>query len=76
MDEDTQYYYSLNSHRVVRADEEKSADRLGPYATRADAENAMREVQQRNDAWDNDPTWNDEDDPDATRPDGSPIEKD
>lgn len=58
---DEQWYYSLKDHSVVRGDQVKAADRLGPYATREEAAKALDAVQQRNDQWDNDPTWNDED---------------
>lgn len=62
---DEQWYYSLRTHQVVRGDEEKAADRLGPYATREEAAQALAEVKARNeasDAYDNDPKWNDTDD--------------
>jgi hypothetical protein len=38
----------------------KAVDRLGPYATRDEAEHALEKVAERNDAWDNDPKWNDD----------------
>ena len=34
-------------------------DRLGPFATRAEAERALEKAEERNEAWDNDPRWND-----------------
>lgn len=64
---DEQWYWSLRTHQVVRGDEEKAADRLGPYATREEAARAMDGVRARNDAneaYDNDPRWHDEDDED------------
>jgi hypothetical protein len=33
---------------------------LGPYRTREEAEHAMERVDERNEAWDNDPRWNDD----------------
>ena len=42
----------------------KNADRLGPYATQSAATRALELVAERNEAWDNDPVWNDEDEPD------------
>jgi hypothetical protein len=36
------------------------ADRLGPYPTREEAERALEKVKERNEAWDNDPNWNDQ----------------
>jgi hypothetical protein len=38
----------------------KVTDRLGPYETREEAERAMQRVEERNEAWDNDPRWNDD----------------
>ena len=35
-------------------------DRLGPYETREDAEHALVKAHERNEEWDNDPNWNDE----------------
>ena len=35
-------------------------DRLGPYDTEAEAARALEKVKERNEAWDNDPNWNDE----------------
>lgn len=65
---DEQWYWSLKDHRVVRGDEVRAADRLGPYATREEAANALKGVGQRNEAWDNDPVFNDpEDDADDAR---------
>lgn len=56
----SQYYYCLD-HRTVEADEGcRAADRLGPYATQEEAQQALATVQQRNEQWDNDPKWNDD----------------
>ena len=40
--------------------ETKIADRLGPYKTREEAERALEIVEERNEAYDNDPRWNDD----------------
>ena len=37
-----------------------TADRLGPYPTEAEASRALDKVEERNEAWDHDPAWNDE----------------
>ncbi len=61
---DEQWYYSLKTHQVVRGDQEKAVDRLGPYATREEAAAALDEVKARNEAnaaWDDDPKWKDKD---------------
>ena len=35
-------------------------DRLGPYATEAEAARAVEHAAERTAAWDNDPDWNDD----------------
>ncbi len=55
-----QYYFCLEHHTVEGADGCRSADRLGPYGSREEAEQALDKVQQRNEEWDNDPKWKDE----------------
>lgn len=35
-------------------------DRLGPYATEAEAQQALAKAEERNEDWDNDPNWNDD----------------
>jgi hypothetical protein len=59
---DESFYYCLKHKAVEGADGCKAEDRLGPYATRAEAEAALAKVAERNDQWDNDPKWNDEPD--------------
>ncbi|HEV8055549.1 MAG TPA: hypothetical protein VGP51_03590 [Nocardioidaceae bacterium] len=57
-----QWYYCLEHHSVESEDGCKAADRLGPYASQAEAARALEKVQERNEAWDEDPAWNDEQD--------------
>ena len=38
----------------------RSVDRLGPYRSREEAERALEKVEERNEAYDNDPRWNDD----------------
>ena len=40
-------------------------DRLGPYASAAEASQALQRVEERNESWDNDPDWNDDARPDT-----------
>lgn len=55
-----QYWYCLK-HRTVEGEEGcANAHRLGPYPTAAEAEQALERVEERNEAWDNDPAWNDD----------------
>ena len=54
------FYYCLVHSSVEERTGCKASDRLGPYPTREEAEHALEKVQQRNEAWDNDPAWNDD----------------
>jgi len=57
-----QFYYCLVHSTVEPADAGcRNEDRLGPYPTRAEAERALDKVAARNERWDNDPRWNDDD---------------
>ena len=55
-----EYWYCLEHHAVEGPDGCKAADRLGPYPTEAEASRALDKVEERNEAWDNDPDWNDD----------------
>ncbi len=57
-----EYWYCLKHHQVEREGDHlcRAIDRMGPYETAADAERALEKAQQRNEAWDNDPDWNDD----------------
>ena len=55
-----QWYWCLTHHRVEPYEACRSEGRLGPYATREDAANALEKVQERNEAWENDPRYADE----------------
>jgi hypothetical protein len=47
------WWYSLKYHRVEDDDgPTPGKDRLGPYATREEAERALETVQRRNEEWD------------------------
>lgn len=54
------YWFCLVHHAVEGASGCKSADRLGPYGTEAEAAAALETVAARNEEWDNDPAWNDD----------------
>jgi len=56
-----QYYYCLKHGTVEGQAGCKAADRLGPYDTSAEAARALERVAERNEEWDNDPKWNDDD---------------
>jgi hypothetical protein len=50
---DDKWYWDLNRKMAVHASERGSFDHvLGPYATKAEAEDWQRHVEERNEAWD------------------------
>lgn len=54
------YWYCLTHERVEQeGDTCPTSAQLGPYDTRAEAAWALDKVNERNDEWDDDPTWND-----------------
>jgi hypothetical protein len=55
-----EYWFCLTHHTVEGTEGCKNADRLGPYASEAEASRALDKVAERNEAWDNDPNWNDD----------------
>ena len=57
---DGEWYYCLTHSAVEPFDGCKSEERLGPYPTRADAALALEKGKERNEAWDNDPRFNDD----------------
>ncbi len=59
------FYFCLKHHTVEGEDGCKASDRLGPYASEAEASRALEKVQERNEQWDHDPAWND-DEPSGT----------
>jgi hypothetical protein len=61
MSDDGQYWFCLKHHTVEGVDGCRSQDRLGPYATADEASHALDKVAERNQDWDNDPKWSDQD---------------
>jgi hypothetical protein len=57
-----EWWYDLKTHSAIQESKSttKAVDRLGPYATREEAERALQKVEERNEAWENDPRWNDD----------------
>ena len=53
------WYYCLDHHMVEPYEACRSDTRLGPYATPAEAAQALEKVANRNTDWDNDPRFND-----------------
>jgi hypothetical protein len=54
------FWYCLKHHRVEPQDGCADKDRLGPYPSQAEAARALDKVEERNEAWDHDPNWNDD----------------
>jgi hypothetical protein len=55
---DKHFWYDLNTKSVITDDNDtKATDRLGPYATREEAEHALQLVEERNKAWEEDDEW-------------------
>ena len=59
-DMDGTWWFCLKHHAVEPYQGCRAADRLGPYDTRAEAAEALERVAERNEAWEEDPRWNDE----------------
>jgi hypothetical protein len=51
------WYWSLLHSRVEGPDGDPNDSRLGPYATREEAERALETARERSEAWDEDPKW-------------------
>lgn len=56
-----QYWFCLVHQRVEGEDGCPNKERMGPYATEAEAASVLQRAAERNEAWDNDPKWSDDD---------------
>lgn len=55
------YWYCVKHQRVETSENMcPPIDRLGPYATEAEAQHALEKAEERNEDWDSDPNWNDD----------------
>jgi hypothetical protein len=52
MNDDQSWWYCLTHQNVERGPGCPGKDRLGPYATREEAEHALDRVRERNEEWD------------------------
>jgi hypothetical protein len=59
-DHSNEWYYNTKTGEVEPYSGAKSGDRLGPYKSAEEAARALEKVQERNEAWDNDPKWDDD----------------
>lgn len=57
---ESQWFYCLDHQAVEPRDGCRNEVRLGPYPTQEKAAAALENVEKRNQAWDEDPAWNDE----------------
>jgi hypothetical protein len=64
----SEWYYCLDHQRVEPYEGCRSASRLGPYPTIDEAQAALAKVAQRNEQWDNDPRFSDDDQDHAEKP--------
>jgi hypothetical protein len=55
-----EWWYCLKHNKVEGRDGCAQTHRMGPYASRIEAERALETAAERTEAWDNDPTWNDD----------------
>jgi hypothetical protein len=55
-----EWYYCLKHQKVEEGPECAAKDRLGPYASREEAQSALEIAAERNRDWRNDPRWNDD----------------
>lgn len=60
MSESNQWWYCLRHRTVEETDVCANSERLGPYATRQEAEQALQTAAARTEAWESDPDWNDD----------------
>ena len=54
------WYYCLRHNQVEGTEGEPNSERLGPYATREEAERALQTAAERTEAWESDPRWKDD----------------
>lgn len=57
-----EWYYCVDHGTVEPRLGCRVTERLGPYPTREQAANALATVERRNEAWDEDPDWDDDGD--------------
>ncbi|HEY7564548.1 MAG TPA: hypothetical protein VIA81_06445 [Acidimicrobiia bacterium] len=58
-----QWYFCLDHQRVEPDFGCRNDVRLGPFPTRDEAERALDRVEERNEEWESDPAWSDDDEP-------------
>lgn len=56
-----EWWFCLKHQRVEQGSGCANSDRMGPYASSQEAASALARAAERNERWDKDPKWNDED---------------
>ena len=56
---DREYWFCMKHHKVEGKDGCPNYNRLGPYHSPEDAARALEKIKERNQKWDNDPSWKD-----------------
>lgn len=59
---ESRWYYCIEHGTVEPVGGCPAKDRLGPYATKQEAERALETAKDRNEEWDDDTAWNDDED--------------
>jgi len=59
-DDDRRWWFCLKHQEAEQGVGCANAERLGPYDSRADAEQALAKAAERTEAWESDPRWNDD----------------
>lgn len=54
------WWFCLRHQRVEQGAGCPNADRMGPYETPQEAATALSRAAERNERWDKDPNWNDD----------------
>jgi hypothetical protein len=57
---DQEWYYCIEHGKVEPKLGCRITTRIGPFPTREEAERALETVEERNQAWDEDPNWDDD----------------
>lgn len=71
MEDVIQYWFCTKHHRVEWEKPCRAMHRLGPYASRSEAEHALDKFADRAEQWQSDPRWNDEPEDDEPENDES-----
>ena len=51
------WWFNLNTQRVEEGEGDPNSERLGPYATREEADGVLERMHRRNEEWDKGDRW-------------------